>query len=192
MELNLPRPREFDPEDALNSAMQVFWSKGYGETSYDDLVKGTGVSRKGLYTVFGDKHQLFVATLKNYRRTVIPALLERLGDDDIDIEGIRMTFQHLAEMAASGAGHMGCFMARTSADVSIHNEGVKEIIDLHWDDLNNRLLTALTNAGIPTERSATLAPFYVGVMQGLFTLAHARADRAVIEPFVNEALRILE
>ena len=186
----MPRPREFDPNDALNSAMKVFWSKGYSETSYDDLVKGTGVSRKGLYTVFGDKHQLFVATLKNYRQTIIPALLERLGEDDIDVDGIRATFHHLAEMAASGAGHMGCFMARTSTDISVHDPQVKEIVDLHWEDLNARLLFALTKSGVA--RAEELAPYYVGVMQGLFTLAHARADRAVIEPFVNEALRSLK
>ena len=188
----MPRTREFDPDDALHAAMQVFWSKGYSETSYDDLVQGTGVSRKGLYTVFGGKHQLFLAALKNYRRTVIPALLERLSDEDVTIQDIRATFLHLAEMAASGAGHMGCFMARTSADVAIENPDVKGIIDLHWKDLEFRLLSTLTNAGVPSERAEVLAPYYVGIMQGLFTLAHARADRGVIEPFVSEALRALE
>ena len=126
----MARPREFSPDEALNAAMHVFWVKGFSEASYDDLVKGTGVSRKGLYTVFGDKHQLFLASLKHYRLTVIPKLFERLSQESVSAADIRETFLHLAEMAASGDGWMGCFMARTSADGSISDPKVKAIVDL--------------------------------------------------------------
>lgn len=187
----MPRTREFSPDDALNAAMRVFWSKGYSETSYEDLVKGTGVSRKGLYTVFGDKHKLFVAALRNYRLTVVPELFENLSTEDVTKESIRETFRHLAEMAVSGAGQTGCFMARTSADIAINDPDVKGIIDLHWSDLQTRLNSALVTAGYPKARADQLAPYFVGVLQGLFTLAHARADRGIIEPFIEESLAAL-
>ncbi|MEM8839406.1 MAG: helix-turn-helix domain-containing protein, partial [Pseudomonadota bacterium] len=74
----MPRPREFNPDDALDAAMRVFWAKGFAETSYDDLVLGTGVSRKSLYSVFGDKHMLFIAALQRYRAKIVPDLFRAL------------------------------------------------------------------------------------------------------------------
>ncbi|UWR21216.1 TetR/AcrR family transcriptional regulator [Sulfitobacter sp. S190] len=187
----MARTREFNPDEALSAAMRVFWAKGYGETSYDDLVKGTGVSRKGLYTAFGDKHKLFVAALRNYRKTIVPQLFGALSEESVTPDVIRQTFRQLAEMAASGAGQTGCFMARTSADIAMDDPDVKAVIDLHWSDLRKRLNAALLAAGYPQTRADQLAPYYVGVLQGLFTLAHARADRAIIEPFIEEALTAL-
>ena len=38
----MARTREFDPDQALDNAMALFWRKGYVATSMDDLDKGTG------------------------------------------------------------------------------------------------------------------------------------------------------
>ena len=48
------RHREFEPTEALQSALMVFWRQGYAATSIDDIVGATGVSRYGLYSAFGD------------------------------------------------------------------------------------------------------------------------------------------
>ena len=55
----MARPREFDEEQALLAAMQVFWRKGYDGTSIPDLLEATGLSRSSLYETFGDKAALF-------------------------------------------------------------------------------------------------------------------------------------
>ena len=53
------RTREFDPAAALTSAMEIFAARGYTNTSIDDVVKATGVSRYGIYGTFGNKRELF-------------------------------------------------------------------------------------------------------------------------------------
>ena len=60
------RPRSFDEGDALEKAIQVFWSKGYDGVTIDDLVAGMGVGRPSLYAVFGDKRAIFLRVLKAY------------------------------------------------------------------------------------------------------------------------------
>ena len=60
------RPRSFDERDALEKAIQVFWSKGYDGVTIDDLVAGMGVGRPSLYAVFGDKRAIFLRVLKAY------------------------------------------------------------------------------------------------------------------------------
>ena len=60
------RTRSFDPATALSVAVDVFASKGYAETSMEDLVKATGVSRYGLYGTFGNKRELFEQALERF------------------------------------------------------------------------------------------------------------------------------
>src|SRR6202142_4151846 len=60
------RPRSFDELEALEKAIQVFWSKGYDGVTIDDLVDGMGVGRPSLYAVFGDKRTLFLRALRAY------------------------------------------------------------------------------------------------------------------------------
>jgi len=60
------RPRSFDELEALEKAIQVFWSKGYDGATIDDLVAGMGVRRPSLYAVFGDKRAIFLRVLMAY------------------------------------------------------------------------------------------------------------------------------
>ena len=56
----LGRPKEFDQDEALGKAMDVFWTKGYEATSVQDLLDHMGINRGSMYDTFGDKHALFV------------------------------------------------------------------------------------------------------------------------------------
>ena len=72
------RTREFDPTAALDGAMQVFAARGYSNTSIDDVVKATGVSRYGLYGTFGNKRELFEQALEKYTEQMGKASFLRL------------------------------------------------------------------------------------------------------------------
>lgn len=63
----MPRPKEFDRDDVLDRAMNLFWRKGYEATSIGDLTEELGIGRQSLYDTFGDKHALYVAALDHYR-----------------------------------------------------------------------------------------------------------------------------
>ena len=60
------RPREYDPEEALDAAMGVFWARGYAATSLTDLSEATGMNRPSLYAAFGDKRSVFLRALHRY------------------------------------------------------------------------------------------------------------------------------
>src|ERR1700692_3752544 len=63
------RPREFDRDQGLEKAMQIFWSLGYDATSMADLRVGLGIMQASLYAAFGSKEQLFREAVDLYRRT---------------------------------------------------------------------------------------------------------------------------
>ena len=60
------RPKNFSREEVLEKATPVFWTRGFSDTSLQDLERATGVNKSGLYTEFRDKEDLFVACLRHY------------------------------------------------------------------------------------------------------------------------------
>jgi AcrR family transcriptional regulator len=60
------RPRTFDADTALESAMQVFWRKGYEGASLSDLTTAMGINPPSLYAAFGSKEALFRKAMDRY------------------------------------------------------------------------------------------------------------------------------
>ena len=52
--------KQFDPEIALDKAMQLFWAKGYAATGLSELLETMGIGRKSLYDTFGNKRALYI------------------------------------------------------------------------------------------------------------------------------------
>ena len=62
----MPRPKEFNPDDAIEKAMQVFWYKGYEATSMEDLLTAMDLNRGSRYGTFDDKRQLTLKVMDRY------------------------------------------------------------------------------------------------------------------------------
>jgi len=60
------RPRAFDPDAALDRALEVFWRQGYEGTALSDLTEAMGINRPSLYAAFGNKDELFGRVLDRY------------------------------------------------------------------------------------------------------------------------------
>ncbi len=62
----MPRNKEFDYDEKLKTARDIFWKKGYNATSMNDLVDGMKINRSSIYLTYGNKHELFLKSLTNY------------------------------------------------------------------------------------------------------------------------------
>jgi AcrR family transcriptional regulator len=60
------RPRAFDPDTALDRALEVFWRQGYEGTALSDLTAAMGINKPSLYAAFGNKEDLFAAVVDRY------------------------------------------------------------------------------------------------------------------------------
>lgn len=60
------RPRAFDVDQALETAMNLFWKQGYEGTSLTDLTEAMGINRPSLYAAFGNKEELFRKVVERY------------------------------------------------------------------------------------------------------------------------------
>lgn len=187
----MSRPITYDPDEALASAMQIFWRKGFAETSYEDLTTATGVSRKGLYGSFGDKRDLFLRTLQLYRKTQAVEFLWELNEPQADRRAIIAMFQRIGEVSKTSFGLMGCFMANTANDEMVSDPDVKNEVLTHLKRMSQRFQVVLEQDGYPVDRARGLADFFTGLLQGLFVLAHAGAEASMIDAHISEGLKVL-
>jgi AcrR family transcriptional regulator len=64
--MTVGRPREFDPDQVLETAMELFWEHGFDGVSISDLTDATGINRRSLYAEFGCKEELFRRAVQRY------------------------------------------------------------------------------------------------------------------------------
>ncbi len=104
------RPRSFDERDALERAIQVFWSKGYDGVTIDDLVAGMGVGRPSLYSVFGDKRTLFLRVLRAYAETKGALAAKALFSPQSLRDSLAGFLRHAVETATEEGSAPGCLL----------------------------------------------------------------------------------
>ena len=104
------RPRSFDEPEALEKAIQVFWSKGFDGVTIDDLVEGMGVGRPSLYTVFGDKRAIFLRALKAYAERKGAAAAKTLLSPQTLRDSITGFLKFAVESATQKGSARGCLM----------------------------------------------------------------------------------
>ncbi|MGQ0661196.1 MAG: TetR/AcrR family transcriptional regulator, partial [Sphingosinicella sp.] len=73
------RPIEYDREQTLERASDLFWSAGFAATSLDALSEATQMTRPSLAGAFGDKEALYIATLERYRDANADAISKTLS-----------------------------------------------------------------------------------------------------------------
>src|SRR5258705_760088 len=109
----MARHKEFDRDETLHRAMEVFWSRGYEAASIEDLVKHMGINRQSLYDTFGDKHALFLLALDRYSEAEVRRIFELLERPGSVKKSLRQLFEGTVEKALSDEHRRGCFMGNS-------------------------------------------------------------------------------
>ncbi len=112
------RPRLFDEDAVLDELTELFWRKGYSQTSMADLVEASGVHKSSLYSTFGTKEELFATILRRYfagRMDAMAALVEGAGPG---VDGIHAFLELLQSDLVSGSSRSGCLLVNTSSELS--------------------------------------------------------------------------
>lgn len=112
----MARPRAFDEQQVVQQAMQLFWQKGYRQTSPRDLLEATGLSKSSLYATFGSKRELFLRVLAIYGEEQGQVMAAMLGQGNLR-QGLELMYAQLLEMVTSAEGPNACLVCMTSLEV---------------------------------------------------------------------------
>src|SRR5215207_4045492 len=114
----MARHKEFDRDEALHKAMEVFWSRGYEAASVGELVEHMGINRQSLYDTFGDKHALFLQALDRYHEVESRKLLDLLERPGSVKRALRQLFTGVVEGSLCDGGRRGCLMGNAMSELA--------------------------------------------------------------------------
>lgn len=198
MIFDVARTREFDPDAALQSALELFWRRGYEATSVADLVGHLGIGRASLYATFGTKRELYLKALDRYAETHDPQLLAGLSRPGPALPAVREVVRRFAEEAASpGQRLTGCFVTNTAAELAPHDGDAARRVEVSWDRFETLLHSALVRAQgqgeLPGGRDPrALARMLLVLLQGIRVVGKASDDPARVRDAAEQALALLD
>lgn len=194
----MARTKEFDPDAALQSALELFWRRGYEATSMSDLVAHLGVGRASLYATFGNKRELYLKALERYEQARLPEMVRELSRPGPALPGVRALVRRYAdEAAADGPRRLGCFVTNTAAELAPHDLAAARQVERNWDHLESVLHSALVRARaqgeLPADRDPlALARMLLVLLQGLRVVGKASADPGRARDAAEQALALLD
>ncbi|MEV6752211.1 TetR/AcrR family transcriptional regulator [Streptomyces sp. NPDC051214] len=194
----MARTKEFDPDAALQSALELFWRRGYEATSMADLVEELGIGRASLYATFGNKHDLYLKALERYAESQNPRLLAELSQPGPALPAVRSVVRRFGAEAASETDRLnGCFITNTAAELGPHDEAASRRVERSWEHMETLLHSALVRAQaqgeLPEGRDPlALARMLLTLMQGVRVVGKASKDPARVRDATEQALTLLD
>lgn len=181
----MARPRAFDETKVLRSLGDVFWRQGYEATSYEDLMRASGLGKGSLYAAFGDKRALYLKALAGYIDTEIGALSAILLDDRRSgPDRIRALFDEVVQTVEVSNDRRGCFLCNAAIDRAAHDPDVGKLVAEALDAARAAVGAAIKACGpVKANADGVLAAFL-----GMRVLAKSGADLASLKAARDNAL----
>jgi len=192
----MSRTKEFDIDQALERAVEVFWENGFEATSMRELETRMGIGRQSLYDTFGDKKQLFVQALDRYREQARESLKATILEPDAGLPDLRSYFQGMAKGLTESGRRNGCMVTSAilevgdgDAEVSGQCRGNERAMKRAFTEVLTRAMSrGETRGDIDAGQAAT---YLVGQMYGLTVLARNGASRASLLKMVDHIFSTL-
>lgn len=173
----MPWEKQFDVDAAKESAMVAFWTRGYDNTSMQDLLDAMGIQRGSFYDTFKSKHDALIEALKRYDagRKKMFSQATRGKPARAIIEGF---FKSVAGEAASEDGQRGCLLVNCALELAPRDPEVAGIVNRAFDETRSFLQSTIERgqaAGeIPkTVDAKAVAQTLLGLLLGMRVLARA-------------------
>ena len=192
----MARTKEFDPDVALDLALDLFWRRGYEGTSLRDLLDGMDISRQSLYDTFGDKRSLFLKVLARYEKLAMEGLIQHLEGKGT-LLAVRGFCEYFMAEIVHNRERGSCLMASTAIEVGPADPEIQAVVKAYFGRVESALHGALASAmeagQLPADRDLrALARHLVNAIHGLGIMGRAGASRPVLRQMLSVALSVLE
>ncbi len=191
------RPREFDPDSALDRVLPVFWRDGFEGASVQALCEAAGVSKPSLYAAYGNKEALYLAALRRYADREGAVRIAALHATPDARQAVRTFLHSLVALYTDPGEPGGCLIASgASASASAAMPAavrcaLVSALQGITDALATRLERARQNGELPTEADPlALAQFFGTIVTGLSVQARSQACATVLTSVVESAMQV--
>jgi AcrR family transcriptional regulator len=185
------RKATFDRNDALRTALDLFWRHGYEGVSIAELCAAIGIAPPSLYHAFGSKADLYREVVQLYNAA-------NLTPDDIAATpsarlAVQIVLERGVEAVTQESNPVGCMISSGMLMVGPENgvlaAELRGLRDQLREALQSRIARDVEAALLPAVTDApTLSRFYATVLQGLSVQAVDGATRSELDAVVAAAL----
>jgi AcrR family transcriptional regulator len=187
------RPREFDSDEALDRAMEVFWRRGYEGATLPELTQAMGINRPSLYAAFGGKERLFRRALDRYVSGPAGYLRDALARPTAR-GAVERLLAGTIELLTDPRNPGGCLVVQGALAGGREAESIRRELVSHraaaLDQLRARLERAKREGDLPGDADCSdLARYVMTVVHGLAVQAAGGATRKQLQRVAGLALR---
>jgi len=180
---------EFNREETLNRAMQVFWQKGYKATSIKDLIDEMGIQPGSIYNTFGDKHSLFIEVIRHYGEVVTTNALKSLEQEGSPLQNLRNFFNEIITRP-NDKKCKGCLIVNTVVELAPHDNETSDILRQIMQKIElsfyNCLKKAQEQREIPENKDIkALSRYFASSTHGLLVTGKSNASRDEMQDVVK-------
>jgi len=170
--------RQFDEQEVIATALDVFWRKGLHDATMQDIATATGVQRGSLYNAYGDKEAIFLRAFDQYAAQFLETAGNALAAGDAAIR-LRSFFDVIITNMTSGSPPRGCLTTRTALDAGISSDAVRQRVQGLLGKLEILVGKAISAAPDkpPALESARFARVVVTFTRGLAVMERAGYSR---------------
>jgi AcrR family transcriptional regulator len=190
----MARPRSFDRDKALHSAMALFWACGYDGVTIEDLQAAMGgIAPPSFYAAFGSKEKLFREAVQLFCRTVGEKPTRALAEQPTARAAVEAMLRESLSAFCGADTPRGCMLVLGAMSCGRGGEAVQEhVLGLRRqvpELIRRRLERGKAEGDVPAGADvAVLASFYATVVDGLAVRAREGASRKALKAAVDGAM----
>jgi AcrR family transcriptional regulator len=192
----MARTKNFDEVKALESAMLLFWKKGYSATSMKELEKVMGLTITSIYNAFGNKRALFEKALNYYLQHILNKFIESLENADSPENALKAILMEVIHLHFNPSYPGGCLVAFSILENEQHDVRLKNTLNSALNLLRERIVLRLENDQekgriAPEVDSHLIANHITALITGMITMAKAGFAKNELERLINDAVELL-
>ncbi len=171
--------RQFDDQEVIAIALDVFWRKGLHDATMQDLAAATGVQRGSLYNAYGDKEAIFLRAYDHYAGQFLETAGNSLAQGGAAAVKLQNFFDVIIVNMTSGSPPRGCLTTRTALDAAISSQAVRQRVQGLLKRLEQLVSKAISSAPneLPAIDANRLARVIVTFTRGLAVMERAGYGR---------------
>lgn len=189
------RSKVFDPSEARQKALRLFWEKGYAQASMSEILSTMGISRSSFYDTYGDKRQLYRHVLADFGQ--LGELASSVLRQKKPIRQLLRDFFDISFKHGQSSLSSGCLLVNTILEQQAHDPELVSEASLFLSRIERSIQQALEEAQrkgeLATESSPReLAALYMTVIKGLRVSAREGKGIEELQAQFESALNLLE
>jgi TetR/AcrR family transcriptional repressor of nem operon len=191
------RKKNYDRDELIGKAMEIFRDNGFAGTSAETLVEGLDVNRYSLYAEFGSKQGLFDAALHRYDEELVERNFGPLEQPGAGLDAVRALLEFCGSAGKGPDSGRGCLLCNTAVEFGPNDPSGAEHVQRYFKRLSKAFHSTLDNARRKGELRSSADPraeasFFTASVLGLSVMVRAKAPPSVIKRAAQVAIEHLE